>query len=826
LCFTTFRSLIMDAFRQDVRFALRAFARRPAFALSAILSLGLGIAASSAVFSLINAALFKPVPGVTRPERLVEISRSVNGETSDVTWEVFSRFREERAILEDVSALALVSASIAGTNEPVARGGLAVTGNYFDLLGVRAARGRLFSPDEASWPAVAPVVVISHEAWQRDFNGRADVVGQVARVNGVPLEVIGVLPEGFGGHHTALLLDVFLPIGLAVPGLPSAQSLSTPNASSVEMLGRLVSGMSTDVAIARLSNVANQLQREGGGNLPDYLVDVSTWGPLPGAVRGGVAAFLSVLLLLVGLTLAMACANVATVLLARAVDRQRELAVRRAIGATRQRLVRQLVTEVSVLFAIAGVAGVLFATWATGLLAGFVPPIPIPGRLGADVGFDWRVAAFATFVTLGAAFIFNLLPALTATRFDVVSSLREAGGTDSRSRSRLRSVLVGAQVAVTCVLLFATTMFGRALDTMRSLRPQWNVDDVLVMSLDLELNGSSREAGMAFQTDVRNRVEALPGVEAASWATKLPIGGRSTMGPLRPSGGAPDASPVNLYGSFNRVSPGFFRTLQIPLLRGREFTDADRVDAPGVAILNETLARTLFGRTDVVGRRFSTGTGEYRREFEVVGIAGESRIGAPGQAPENFFYVPLAQMYNSAVHLHVRVKPGMGNEVAATARATLREVSTSLPLGPFRPMAEVLDVYLLPQRLASWVAAVMGAFGLILAGVGIYGVAAFAASRRSREVAIRMALGATDRDVTRLLVGRGARAPLIGMILGLLAGVGLSFGASTVVPGVQVGDPVAFIVVAFAITLISTLSLAMPVRVMLRNSPMSRLREE
>ena len=818
----------MNTLRQDIRFALRAFAKRPAFTLAAILSLGIGIAATSAVFSIINAALFKPVPGVTRPERLVQISRAVGDETGDVTWEVFARLRQERTVVDDLGALALVSASIAGTGEPVARGGLAVTGNYFDLLGVRAARGRLFTPDEASWPSVAPVVVITHEAWQRDFHGAGDVVGRVARVNGVPLEVIGVLPEGFAGHHTGLLLDVFLPLGLAVPGLPTPEALSSSGSSSIEMLGRVSTGVDIATATSRLSEVANQLQLETTGrrDLPPYQVDVSEWGPLPGTVRGAVAAFLSVLLVLVGLALAMACTNVATVLLARAIDRQRELAVRRALGATRARLVRQLVTEVSALFVMAGAVGVVFSVWATGLLGGIVPPIPVPGRLGADFGFDWRVASFATLVTLCAAFAFNVLPALTATRFDVMTSLRETGGTDSRTRARLRSVLVGVQVAVTCVLLFSTTIFARALETMRSLQPQWNVDGVVVTSLDLELNGTSREAGMVFQADVRNRIAALPGVEAAAWATKLPIGGRSTLGPLRPLGVEASTTGLNLYGSFNRVSPGFFRAMQVPLMRGRDFTDADRVDAPGVAILNETMARTLFGGTDVVGRRFSTGQGQYLREFEVVGIAGESRIGESGREPENFFYVPLAQMYNSAVHLHVRAQPGFENAVASSARAAIREVSTSLPLSAFRPMTAVLDVYLLPQRLAAWVAAVMGMFGLVLAGVGIYGVAAFAASRRAREIGIRMALGATDRDVRRLLVRDGARPPAVGLGFGLVIGTALSLVAANVVPGVRAADPVAILTVAIVITVLSTVALVVPARALLRGSPMRKLREE
>jgi putative ABC transport system permease protein len=817
----------MDALRQDVRFAIRSFVRRPAFAVSAVLSLALGIAASSAVFSVINAALFKPIPGVTKPERLVEISRDVNGDLSDVTWEVFDRLRVERSTLEDLGAFALVSASLAGEGEPVARAGLAVTGNYFELLGIGAAMGRTFAPDEASWPAIAPVALISHEAWQREFDGANDVIGRAVRINGVPVEVIGVLPERFAGHHTGLLIDVFLPLGLRIPGLPNPNGFTQHNASSVELLGRLVVGVSPGVAQRRLSEAADRFQKEtpGTAGFPSYVIGVSEWGPLPGAIRGSVATFLTLLLVMVGLALAMACANVATVLLARAVDRQRELAVRRAIGATRQRLVRQLVTEVSVLFVVAGVTGVLLASWATGLLAGVAPPIPIPGRLGIDLGFDGRVLAFSLAITLGTALVFNLLPALSATRFDVVRSLREGASSDTRRRARLRSMLVGAQVAVTCTLLFATVLFGRALQTMRDLRPQWNVDGVLVTAIDLELNGTTREAGMAWQAEVRRRVSALPGVEAASWATKLPIGGRSSLGIVRPVGAAAGSGPA-VDGSLNRVSPGYFRSMGIAVRRGRDFTDDDRDEAPRVAILNETMARGLFGNADPIGQRFYTGQQQYRMEFEVVGVAGDSRIVAPGRPADNALYIPLAQMYNSAAHLHVRSAPNMSAGVARAVRSVIRETSGSVPLPPLRPLADALELSLLPQRLAAWVAAVMGIFGLVLAGVGIYGVAAFAASRRSREVAIRMALGATDRDVTNLLVRGGARAPAAGLLIGLAIGTGLSAVAATVVPGVRVADPTALALVAIAVSLLSAGALIVPIRALLRGSPMRRLRED
>jgi predicted permease len=389
----------------------------------------------------------------------------------------------------------------------------------------------------------------------------------------------------------------------------------------------------------------------------------------------------------------------------------------------------------------------------------------------------------------------------------------------------MRSLLVGAQVAVTCVLLFATVLFGRALQTMRELRPQWNVDGVLVTSIDLELNGTPAEEGMAWQADVRRRIAELPGIEAASWATKLPIGGRSSLGMLHAIGTEPGTSS-GVNGSLNRVSPGYFRSMGIAVQHGRDFTDDDRREAPSVAIVNEALARGLFGTPDAVGKRFYSGQGQYRREFEVVGIAGESRLSMPGRPVDNALYIPLAQMYNSQAHLHVRAAPGMEVAAASAMRRVIRETSSSIPIPEPRPLADALDLYLLPQRLASLVAATMGGFGLLLAGVGIYGVAAFAASRRAREVGIRMALGATERDVTRLLVRGGARAPLVGLVTGLALGIVLSIGASKAVPGVRIADPLALSMVALVIATLSAIALTVPVRGLLRGAPMRRLRED
>ncbi|MEW5918142.1 MAG: ABC transporter permease, partial [Gemmatimonadota bacterium] len=408
----------MDALVADLRFALRAIRRRPAFAITAVLSLTLAIAATTSVFSLVNAALFKDVPGVRRSERLVQIARNAGGEPTDVTHQIYSLLREQRGALEDVAALALASASIAADGEPSVRGALAVSGSYFTLLGVQPARGRLFAHNEADYPAIAPVVVISHDVWQREFSSSDDVIGRTVRVNGVPVEIVGVLPPGFAGHHTGLLTDIFLPLGIRIPGLPSPSGFETLSGSSLELLGRLREGVSREVAARELSSVADRYAQTSGEATVThpYRLQVDAWGPLPAAIRPAVSIFLLVLLTLVALALVMACVNVSTVLLARAAERQRELAVRRAIGARQGRIVRQILTEVAVLFVAAGVAAVFAASWATSLLHGLIPTIPVPGRLGADFGFDLRVLLFAAVLTLGTCVAFSLFPALQSSR--------------------------------------------------------------------------------------------------------------------------------------------------------------------------------------------------------------------------------------------------------------------------------------------------------------------------------------------------------------------------------------------------------------------------
>lgn len=813
----------MNTLLYDVRFAIRAVRRRPIVALGAIASLAVGLAANTVIFSVVNGVLFKAVPGVTRPERLVEIARDVSGTESDVTFPMYRHLRTQTAVLDDLAALVLESVSFSsGAGEPSVRGALVVTERYFQLLGVRSARGRLFAPDEAAFPSIAAVAVISHDVWERDFGGRDDAVGAEVRVNGTPVRIIGVLPRGFAGHHTGLLTDVFLPLGFAAPGLPGPASLAAGNASSVELLGRLRDGVTPAQAVQALGASADAFARQVGESTQrhQYTVSVREWGPLPYSIRAPVRAFLTVLFVLAALALFMASMNVSTLLLAQASERQRELAVRRALGASEGRLVRQIVTEVGVLFVIAGVVGAGAAMWATGLFSGFEPPVPVPGRLGADFTPDLRVMLFSLLLTLASAVAFSLLPALQSSRFNILPAMREIGASDTKQRSRLRSMLMAAQVAVTGVLLSGTLLFGRALATMRSLDPGWNGDGVVVAPIDLELNGTPGEQGLIKQRRMLERLSAIPGVEVAALATKLPIGGRSSFGLVSvPGMQAPNGVP-GFAAALNRVSPAYFRAMRIPLLRGRDIAPTDDERALLVAVVNETMARRLWDG-EAVGRSFFVAQPGRRLEFHVVGVVGDAQRRVPGQAPENFYYVPAAQWYNPSVVLHVRAQPGMDAGLVMAVRQAVRAVDPSLPLPVVRSLVDALDIYLVPQRLAAWVSGAMGVFGLLLAIVGIYGTTAFLISRRGREMAIRIALGATHGEVVRLVVLQGARAPLVGVGVGVVLATGLTFGASTIVAGARAGDPIVIGGVPVVLALTATLAMVNPVRRLLR-SPLAR----
>ena len=817
----------MDTLRADIRFALRTYSRRKTVALGAVASLAIAIAANTAVFSLANGLLLKPVPGVVRPERLVEISRLVGDGTADVSHPIYRRLREQKAVLENVAAFEQTSVAILAGDESAVRGALVVTGSYFELLGTHMARGRAFAASEASYPAVQPVAIITHDIWQHELHGAEDVVGRIVRVNGAPVRIIGVTVPGFAGHHTGLLADVFLPLGLAIPGLPNPASFDA-NGSSLELLGRLRVGVTRRQATTALEASIADYARETGQSTATrpYRLSVDAWGPLLAPIRAPVALFFTVLLVLVGLALAMACINVATILLAHASERRRELAVRRAIGASERRLVRQILTEIALLFAVGGVVGVALAAWSVGLIGGVELPISLPGRLGADFGLDIRVLLFALLATLGISLAFSLPAALDATRFYLPAALREGGSSGTRGRARFRSFLVGAQVALSCVLLSATVLFSRASASMRTFDPGWNGDGVYVSPLDFQQSGVTPAVGVAQQREILARLSTNANVEVAALATKLPEGGRSSFGSVI-ADGVPAPSGLPGFDAWvNRVSPGYLATMRIPILRGRDIATTDDDRSERVAIVSASLASTLWGSADPVGKTFFVIQPKQRVALRVVGVAREAHQRTRRLSVDKFYYVPAAQWYNPDVTLHVRARPGREAEAAAAIRPAVRAVNPALVVSSVRPLNDAMDVYLLPQRLAAWVGGAMGAFGLLLAIIGIYGVTTFLMARRAREVAIRIALGATSGSVTRLLMRQGARAPMIGAAVGSVLAIGASIAATKVVAGTRVTDPVLVLGMPLFVAAVVAVAMFAPIRRLVRASPITNLRED
>ena len=812
----------------DFRIAFRALRLRPAFSVAAILSLALGIAANTGIFSIANALLFARVPGIQRPEGLVDITRDVNGDAVDISHTAVRHLREQAGLIDHIAAFAAVRVStlIDGV-EPAIASGLAVESEYFATLGVRAARGRLFQPAESQLRNPAPVAVISEHLWERQFDRRADIVGRTMRVNGVAVQLVGIAGDGFAGHHAGIRFDIFLPLGLQVPGLPSARALEDPESGSVEAIGRLQAGVDADVAATALTASLARFRRDDGRTgTGRWTIAIHRWGPLPIAIRGGATAFLGVLFVLVALALSMACMNVTTMLLARAAERRREIAVRLSLGATRGRLVRQLVTEALVLFVIAGVVGVA-ATWLlSGVASAFSPEVPVAARIGLDVDVDERVLAFALAVTLGTGVLFSLVPALRAGRVDLVPALRDGEATASPARARWRGSLVGVQVAVTTVLLMAAGLFVTSLRDLRGASLGFDAAQVQALDLDVELRGASAAEGRQFFAALLERVRSLGGVDAATVAAKLPIAGCSSFGRVSAFTAAPQAGQPGLDACLNRVSPGYFATLSLPLLEGRDINESDRADSPPVAIINRTMAARLFPSQRAVGRRFVTEAGDDRREFTIVGVAANATYRALDEAPTNFYYVPLVQAYNSQVVLHVRSRPGTEGVVAGEIRSVVRELDTHLPFGGARPLTEALQLFFLPQRVASWVAGAMGLFALLLATFGVYGVTAYVVAGRTREVGIRMALGATRQDILRMVLRRQFIAPALGLAAGV--GIGAMFGVKIhdVLRSVDPANPASLAGVPLLIAAVAAFAVLLPTWRMLSNEPMRALRDQ
>ena len=802
----------------DLRFAWRMLAGRPFFSLVAVLMLGLGIGANATIFSWVETVILRPVPGVD-VSRLVALHGTTSAR-NDLSFS-YPNFVDLRAMrpdgIDDLIAFRGVAMNLRADGEPRRIWGQMVTPNFFDLLAIRPALGRGFVEADGTDPDKEAVVVLSHSAWEQFFARDPRVVGRAITLNARPFTVIGVAPEGFRGTMVGLSLDLFVPITMQ-RALMSGDRLGLRGSSFLQVYGRLSDGASADRAQAGLDVAAARLAA-------DHPVNEGRGIVIEPVTRDGAAGMLlpvmATLMAVVGVVLLIACANLAGLMLARAAGRQREVAVRLAVGASRARIVQQFLVESLLLAAAGGAAGVLLANWTSGLLMTFMPPTPFP--VDFDAGLSPRVLLFSIAVTAVAAVTFGLVPALRASRPDVNATLKDAAAAASGgvARARMRSALVVAQVALSLLLLVCAALFLRGLTHAGRVDPGFDLRSGVIAALDLLPNGYDAPRGTAFHAALIERVSALPGVESATIAATMPLDiSRGSEMAVDIHGYQPAPNEV-VEAAYNRVGPRYFETMGIPIVAGRPL-DATDVDGRRVAVvINETMARKYWGGQDPVGRTVDFGAGP----ATVVGIAKDGKYGQVNEAPQNYMYVALAQVFRHDGLLIVRTAGDPSGVIGAIGRE-VRTLDPNLPLFDVRTLAEHMQASIFIPRLAGTILTVFGGLALLLAMVGLYSVIAFGVVQRTREIGVRIALGATRREILRLVLRQGLVLTGIGVVIGTALAALAAHALRSQLIGVAPLDPVSFGSTVTLLAVVACAACAIPARRASRLDPVRALRLE
>jgi predicted permease len=820
----------MERLWKDVRFALRTFRRSPAFAAAAVLSLALGIGVNTAIFTLINTLFLNPLP-VDRAAELVAVytvdakNSSPLGNLLQVSYPNYKDYRDANTVFTGLAAYSFptpVSVSIGPSPEQLFCE--MVTGNYFQVLGVRPAQGRFFGPEEDRVPGASPVIVLSHSVWQRRFGASADVVGRTITVNGAPFTVIGVGPDGFHGVNSLFGPDGWVPTMMYRQVLPAQfrDWMNERRALVFGLAGRLKPGATIDQARANLSGIAKSLEQtyplpnEGRSTSLRPLTEATIF---PG-LRDGLLAGTAVLMAIVGLVLLIACSNVANLLLARATSRRQEIAVRLALGASRRRLVQQLMTESVLLGLIGGAFGLVVAFWTRNLIWSTRPPFFALNFV--DPQLDARVLVFALAVSLATGVVFGLVPALASSRTDVVKAIKDQSRAAGRPRRRfgLANLLIVGQVALSLVTLITAALFLQSSRSASEIDPGFDTDHVAVMQVSPGQQGYDPDHAQQFFQAVSARVGAMPGVQHVSWAVNLPLFGGFSRSVFI-EGHEQDKQMAGILTLANAVDVGYFETTSIPVLQGRAFTEADRAGSVPVAVINDTMARRFWPHQTPIGRRFRFYTErDYR---EIVGVARTAKYVTLGETPQAAAYFPLRQSQNDAMVLYVRAA-GDPASILGPVQAEIRKIDPNVPIQSPQRVSDVIDQSLWAVRLGAGLLGVFGILALGLACVGLYGVMAYSVGQRTQEIGLRMALGAGPGQVLRLVLQQGLTLVGAGVVLGVAGAVGVSQLIQSLLFG-SAYDPVSFIAASGALVAVGTIASFLPALRASRVDPLVALRE-
>lgn len=807
----------MEVLLQDIRYACRMLVKNPSFAAIAVLTLALGIAANTTIFSWISATILDPVPGAVRTGDLVTVMRGEWSEhpTPPFSYPDYVELRERNASFSGLLAYHDDSFSLTGTGKPERVYGAMISANYFEVLGVRPILGSVFLQSEEEKPGRTPSVIIGYGLWQRHFGADRSVVGKALQINRQLCVIAGVAPQDFQGCKTGLRTDLWIPLAWR------GAQVNERGSFWLNVLGRLKPGIDrrqaeTELGI-QMRRIAEQFPDSHRG--PNQITLDPLWRS-PFGANVYLYKTLPMLLALAALLLLLACANVANLLLVHSVARRREIAIRLSLGASRLRLIRRLLAE-SLLLALAGGAlAVLLTVWTAGIFASFIPPANLPIALNGRVDRTVIMAAFA--VSLITALIFGALPALRSSKLAPVEVLKEEAGSVSAGlhKSRLASALVAAQISLSLLLLICAGLFIRSLQNAQRLDPGFDPDQVVLASYELGPAGYSRAQGIEFDRQLISRLEALPGVESATLADFSPLSFTIHSDILQPDDYVPQLRE-SMEISRALVGPNYFRTLRTPLSAGRDFSPQDAENSQPVAIVNQAFAERYWPGRDAIGKKIN----RRGRSFTVVGVARNGKYRRLVYPAEPVFFLPLFQAYDDTVIIHVRVA-GDPKAFASAVEAAVHGLNPELPLFNITTLRSSMQLGSIFERLAGAFAGAFGLLALLLAAVGIYGVVAYTTRQRTREIGVRMAIGAKPADVFRLVLSQGLRLALVGLSAGLALSLVLTRFLRGLLFGVSEMDAPTIAAVSILLCAVTLVACYVPARRAAKVSLISALRYE
>ena len=812
----------MNSIWQDLKYGVRVLAKAPGFTVIAILTLALGIGANSTIFSWINSTVLNPVPGARDSAQLGELAAGPDGDANPLSYPDYVDVRAKNRTLSNMTVFTLWSMDLTGNDKPQSVWGDFVSESYFDTLGVHAYLGRTFLPAEGTKPGGAPVVVISYDLWKARFGGDRGIIDKTLQINKRPYTVIGIAPPLFQGTQTGVKADVWIP-AMQIQQFVSGNTnfLTDRSAGWLMAVGRMKVGVTREQAQADLSNLYAQICKEypethrGSTTATFYPMWRAPWG-----ANFYLRTILLLLMAISGVVLLLACANVANLLLVRSVSRRREMAIRLSIGATRWRLVRQLLAESLILSLCGGGIAMLVTLWTSNTFGDFIPPSNIPIYMNYHADSTVLYATLA--ISLLTGVIFGILPALRSSSLEPVTVLKEESGSASggRKKARLSSMLVAAQIALSLLLLVCAGLFIRSFRVAEKFNPGFNPQGVLLASYDLGAIGYTPDARVEFDRQLLTKLRAIPGVQSAALASWIPLSMEISRTAVDAEGYVPrphESMDIDVAD----VSPDYLRTMQIPLISGREFSSSDAKEKELVAMVDQKFAGRYWPNESALGKNVRV-DGKW---YKVVGVTANFRLHSLSEAPKPFVYLPLFQNLSPVTSIHLRVA---GNPLAyvSAAENAVHSLDADLPLSDVNTLQSRIELSSTTQRIGGVFVGAFGVLALILAAVGVYGVLAYTTRQRTHELGIRMALGAEPRGIFALVLRQGAVLAASGIAVGLALSFVLTRALANVLFGVSPADPLTYAAVALVLVAVALVACYLPARRAAKVDPMVALRYE